>query len=105
LNYINLNNIASFFKFPWDILKKAYDIGIVNTHIPAKYGGLGLKSFDGCVITEELTYGCSGIGTAIEANSLGQMPVIIAGNEEQRKKYLGRFFEKSDKPLMCVSLN
>lgn len=31
------------------------------------------------------------------------MPVIIAGTEEQRKKYLGRMFEKADKPIMCVS--
>jgi acyl-CoA dehydrogenase len=68
---MNLFNLSFIFKFPWDILKKAFDIGIVNTHIPTKYGGLGLKSFDGCVITEELSYGCSGIGTAIEANSLG----------------------------------
>ena len=34
-------------------------------------GGLGLGTFDSCLITEELAYGCSGIQTAIEANSLG----------------------------------
>lgn len=32
---------------------------------------------DGCVIGEEIAYGCSGIGTAIEANTLAQMPVIL----------------------------
>ena len=44
---------------------------------------------DGVVICEELAYGCSGISTAIEANTLAQMPVILAGNEDQKKKYLG----------------
>lgn len=45
---------------------------------------------EGVVITEELAYGCSGISTAIEANTLAQMPVILAGNDSQKKKYLGR---------------
>ena len=54
---------------------------------------------DGCLITEKMAYGCTGIMTAIEANGLGSMPVMIAGNEEQKKKYLGRLI---DEPLMCA---
>lgn len=34
-------------------------------------GGMGLSIFDSCLITEELAYGCTGVQTAIEANSLG----------------------------------
>ena len=34
-------------------------------------GGMGLSNFEGCLIAEELSYGCTGIGTAIEANGLG----------------------------------
>ena len=76
----------------------------MNGHVPEKYGGLGLGCTEGCMINEEIAYGCSGIGTALEANSLGSMPVIIAGNEQQKMKYLGRFFESGlDKPVMCVS--
>lgn len=45
---------------------------------------------EGVIITEELAYGCSGISTAIEANTLAQMPVILAGNDAQKKKYLGK---------------
>merc|ERR1711902_158723 len=54
---------------------------------------------DGCLITEKMAYGCTGIMTAIEANGLGSMPVMIAGNHEQKKKYLGRLIEE---PLMCA---
>lgn len=83
---------------------------------------MGLSNFDGCLIAEEFSYGCSGIGTAVEANGLGvineidylanwnkgpysliasqQAPVILSGNDEQKKKYLGRMIEE---PLMCVS--
>jgi len=58
----------------------------VNAHIPTAYGGLGLHTVEGCVIGEELAYGCSGISTAIEANTLAQMPLILAGSDAIKKK-------------------
>ena len=30
------------------------------------------------------------------------MPLIIAGNDEQQKKFLGRMFEQGERPVMCV---
>eukprot|EP00604_Paraphysomonas_vestita_P003154 CAMPEP_0174820976 /NCGR_PEP_ID=MMETSP1107-20130205/5145_1 /TAXON_ID=36770 /ORGANISM="Paraphysomonas vestita, Strain GFlagA" /LENGTH=336 /DNA_ID=CAMNT_0016037353 /DNA_START=322 /DNA_END=1333 /DNA_ORIENTATION=+ len=89
--------------FPHDVFNKAWSLGLVNAHIPQKYGGLGLHTLDGCVIAEELSYGCSGISTAIEANTLAQMPVILAGNEDQKKKYLGRMTEEPLKCAYCVT--
>ncbi|XP_061879266.1 medium-chain specific acyl-CoA dehydrogenase, mitochondrial [Entelurus aequoreus] len=86
-------------EYPMPIIKKAWELGLMNSHIAEDYGGMGLSIFDSCLITEELAYGCTGVQTAIEANSLGQMPVIIGGNEEQKKKYLGRMTEE---PLMCA---
>ncbi|KAG9264719.1 medium-chain specific acyl-CoA dehydrogenase, mitochondrial [Astyanax mexicanus] len=86
-------------EYPVPLIRRAWELGLINSHIPEDCGGLGLSSFDACLITEELAYGCTGVQTAIEANSLGQMPVIIAGNDAQRKKYLGRMVEE---PLMCA---
>ena len=86
-------------EYPWEILKKAHATGLMNLHIPQEYGGMGLGTLDGCLITEKMAYGCTGIMTAIEANGLGSMPVMIAGNEDQKKKYLGRLI---DEPLMCA---
>ncbi|KAJ2957658.1 hypothetical protein NQZ79_g6627 [Umbelopsis isabellina] len=85
-------------KYPTEVIKKAWELGLVNTHIPTEYGGLGLGVLDGAIVTEELAYGCSGMQTAIEANGLAEAPVIVAGNEEQKKKYLGRMTEE---PLMA----
>jgi acyl-CoA dehydrogenase len=65
----------------------------MNTHIPEKFGGPQLGILDAVIVGEELAYGCSGVFTAIAANDLGQMPVIIAGNDAQKKKYLGRCAE------------
>lgn len=86
-------------EYPKEILKKAHSLGLMNGHIPAEFGGMGLGVFEGCLMGEELAYGCTGIATAIEANGLGEAPVILAGNKEQKKKYLGRMIEE---PLMCA---
>jgi len=72
-------------EYPEDLFNQAWELGLVNAHIPEEYGGIGFGSFENVIIQEELAAGCTGVMTAIEANSLGQMPVIVAGNEEQRK--------------------
>jgi acyl-CoA dehydrogenase len=90
-------------KFPHEIFNKAWEQGFVNAHIPEEYGGLGLHSIEGCVIAEELAYGCSGMGTAVEANTLAQMPLILAATDAIKKKYLGRMTEAPLKCAYCVS--
>lgn len=89
--------------FPWPLVKKAHDLGLMNANVPAKYGGIGLNCFDTCMLNEELSYGCSGISLAIGGNGLAQAPVILAGNEEQKKKYLGRCVEPGqEKPVIAA---
>ena len=80
-------------EFPKTVFDKAWELGLVNTHVPDEYGGLGLGCFEGVLIGEELAYGCTGIMTAMEANGLAAAPVILAGSHEQKKKYLGRLTE------------
>lgn len=92
-----------------------------------QYGGAGLSVMSSSLVSEELAYGCTGIQTgalplslfslvlslsrvprtdllsstfaAIEANGLASAPVIIGGNDAQKRKYLGRLTEE---PLMCA---
>lgn len=96
-------------EYPWDIIKKAKELGLVNCSIDTKYDGPGLTLLENCIVAEELGYGCAGVATAIETNGLGQAPVILFGNEEQKKKYLGRTMNETDSngnPLMvsyCVT--
>lgn len=58
-------------EFPWDIVKKAHSVGLMNGHIPQQYGGIGLGILDSCLVTEQLAYGCTGITLAIEGTMLG----------------------------------
>jgi acyl-CoA dehydrogenase len=76
-------------KFPMDVFKRAWEIGLVNTTCPAEYGGAALGELENAMMTEELAYGCSGIQTSILANVLTLTPIKLAGSEEQKKKYLG----------------
>jgi acyl-CoA dehydrogenase len=86
-------------QFPHELFNQAWEMGLVNAHIPEAFGGIGLHTVEACVINEELAYGCSGVSTAIEANSLAQMPVILAGSDAIKKKYLGRM---SEAPIKCA---
>ncbi|GAB4206305.1 MAG: acyl-CoA dehydrogenase family protein [Sandaracinaceae bacterium] len=76
-------------KFPHDVFKEAWKLGLVAPNIPAEYGGMGLHELEHVIITEELAYGCTGIQTSMTANALAATPIMIAGNEAQKKKYLG----------------
>ncbi|GJQ79027.1 hypothetical protein Trydic_g188 [Trypoxylus dichotomus] len=90
-------------KYPWEIIKKAWSLGLMNGHIPAHCGGMDVSIFDGCLVTEELSYGCTGITTACVGTALGQTPLIVAGNKEQQKKYLGRLIEEPLVTAYCVT--
>jgi acyl-CoA dehydrogenase len=90
-------------EYPHEIVKKGWELGILNTHVPTEYDGLGLGALDTCIIAEELAYGCSGISTAIEANSLAAAPVIIAGTHEQKDQFLGMLTREGKLAAYCVT--
>ncbi|MGZ5411398.1 MAG: acyl-CoA dehydrogenase family protein, partial [Solirubrobacterales bacterium] len=54
--------------WPQDIVDKAWEVGLMNTHVAEAYGGPGLDYLSGCLIEEEMGWGCSGIGTSLMAN-------------------------------------
>ena len=86
-------------EFPREILKKAWDTGLMNVEIPADYGGLGGSCLDNCLVQEEVSFGCSGINTSMTANSLAATPLLVAGSDEQKRKYLSRL---TDGFLFCA---
>jgi acyl-CoA dehydrogenase len=83
---------------PADLVAKAHELGLMNVHIPEEYGGPGLPGFEGMLIGEELSWGCSGIAVSIVANTLGAGPVLIAGSDEQKREWLTPLL---DEPILC----
>jgi acyl-CoA dehydrogenase len=90
-------------EFPIEIVKKAYEVGLMNTVIPVEYGGGGLTSLETCVITEELAAGCAGMTTTISANTLATIPILIAGNEEQKMTHLGKLTSSPSLAAFCLT--
>ena len=76
-------------KFPEPVARKAWELGLLNPKIPREHGGLELGVLDSCILQEQLNYGCSGIANVVAANGLAALPLILAGNEEQKRQYLG----------------
>src|SRR3954470_3466064 len=89
--------------WPDDILRKAWDVGLMNSHIAEEYGGPGASYLEGALIEEELSWGCSGIATSIGANGLAAAPLGVAGSEELRKKYLGMLTEDFKLASFCLT--
>src|ERR671914_1314365 len=83
---------------PADVIAKAHELGLMNVHVPEEYGGLGLAGFDGMLVGEELSWGCSGIAVSIVANTLGAGPVLLAGSDEQKREWLPPLLEE---PILC----
>jgi len=89
--------------WPQEIIEKAWEVGLMNVHIPETYGGPDLDNLSGCLIEEEMGWGCSGIGTSLMANGLASAPVMIGGSEETKKKYLGMLTEEPKLASFCLT--
>ena len=76
-------------EFPMDVYKEAWELGLVGPNIPEEFGGAGMGEVDHVLLTEELAFGCTGIQSSMTANVLAATPILIAGSDELKKKYLG----------------
>jgi acyl-CoA dehydrogenase len=89
--------------WPQEIVEKAWEVGLMNAELPEEYGGPGLGLLSGCLIEEEMGWGCSGIGTSLMANGLAATPVVLGGSEELKKKYLGMLTEEPKLASFCLT--
>lgn len=89
--------------FPVEIYRQAWELGLMNVEIPEVYGGLGMHTLDTCLIGEEVAYGCAGVSTSVMCNHLAALPLLVAGTEEQKKKWLGWLCEEFIFASYCCS--
>ena len=75
-------------EFPWDLIKEMASSDLLRVFVPEEYDGLGGGCFDLCLVVEELSRVCGGIAISYAANALGVLPLILYGNDVQKKKYL-----------------
>ncbi len=74
---------------PEDLVKKGWELGLLQASVPEAYGGFGERSaVNGVLAAEELAYGDLATAIAIGVPGLYAMPILLAGSEEQKGKYL-----------------
>lgn len=77
-------------KFPWELHKKAAELGFIGVHLPEEYGGQGYGCMENVIVVEALCRADSTLGTAVILSDLGCELVLKFGTEEQKEKYLRR---------------
>ena len=90
-------------EYPHEIIKKAFEQGLLSYSAPQSVGGLGLSLLSQCLIQEEFAYGCTGIGTALGAIELALAPLILAGNPAQIEEFARPMTEKPTIAAYCVT--
>ena len=75
-------------EYGWDILEALKSHRLTGIWIPEEYGGQGAGVLDICLVVEQLSRACGGIGVAYAVNALGSFPIVLGGTDEQKQKYL-----------------
>jgi alkylation response protein AidB-like acyl-CoA dehydrogenase len=71
-----------------DLLKKAGELGLLSIDIPEQYGGAGLDLLSSLVASENMSGQASFSGSVGAHTTIGTLPIVYFGNEEQKKQYL-----------------
>ena len=74
--------------YPWSVIQALKDHNLMGIWIPEAYGGHGAGVLDMCVVVEELSRACGGMGVAYAVNALGSFPIVLGGTEEQKRRWL-----------------
>jgi acyl-CoA dehydrogenase len=90
-------------KFPWEIINKAWEMGIVNLCIPESVKGYEIDVVSSSLIIKELSYGDTGISTSAMCNDLANVVIGLHGTDEQKELYLRPFVEKPLLASFCLT--
>jgi len=75
-------------EYGWDILEALKEYELTGIWIPEEYGGHGSGVLDMCLVVEQLSRACGGVGVAYAVNALGSFPIVLGGSDEQKRRYL-----------------
>jgi alkylation response protein AidB-like acyl-CoA dehydrogenase len=91
-------------EFPWDLVKKAGELGLTTFAFPEELGGLGITDeLTNCIITEELAWGCGGVATVLGGTHLASIPILLAGTDEQKQRVLKPIVQRNGLCAMALT--
>ncbi|GHO45222.1 acyl-CoA dehydrogenase [Ktedonospora formicarum] len=74
-------------EFPWDMKELLASHDILAMPFPEEYGGIGASELTISMAIEELSRCCATTGLILAVQQLGSMPILLAGNDEQKRQY------------------
>jgi butyryl-CoA dehydrogenase len=89
-------------EFPWEIMNILAEADMFGLYIPEEYGGFGGGVFENCIAIEQLSRACIAVSVTFAASGLGAYPILLYGNEQQKKATLSRI--ASGKSLAAFGL-
>ncbi len=76
-------------ELPREVWNRAAEVGLTSFMLPERLGGGGMTDcLTACIVQEELSYGCAGIGNLITSNGFFAEPVLALGDEDQERRWL-----------------
>jgi butyryl-CoA dehydrogenase len=74
--------------YPWEVQQAIKQAGLSGVWIPREYGGMGGGVLDLCIVVEEFSRACGGMGVGYAVNALGSFPIMVGGTDEQKARWL-----------------
>ena len=74
--------------YPWEVQRAIRDAGLSGVWIPEEFGGAGGSVLDLCLVVEQFSRACGGMGVAYAVNALGSFPILLGGTPEQKQRWL-----------------
>ena len=90
-------------EYPFEQLKQAHKLGLLNLTIEDAYGGGGLGWLEACIVGEELAAADAGFATAANANELALTPLHLAATPEQKQKFITPIAREAGYAAFCVT--
>jgi butyryl-CoA dehydrogenase len=93
-------------EYPWEIKEAIADARLFSVWIPERYGGSGTGDWNVlnlCLVIEELSRACGGVGVLFAVNALGSFPILVGGTEEQKERYLPQIARGETLIAFCLS--
>jgi alkylation response protein AidB-like acyl-CoA dehydrogenase len=91
--------------WPQDVWRQAAAVGLTAYMLPEEYGGAGMTDcLTSCIVQEELSHGCSGIGNLITSGGFFAEPVLTLGSGEQKREWLTPLADAENPPLTALAI-
>ena len=75
-------------EYPWEVQQAIKDANLAGVWIPEEYGGEGGGVLNLCLVIEQFSRACGGMGVAYAVNALGSFPILLGGTAEQKERWI-----------------